>query len=168
MKKFATDETLCLEALKRAGSIASELQCSASNVLLVAFSTGLLSMLKETAVRLNKAVEVIEHRGDLEQVQKAVKHARFVVALPEYVGGLEFHAVILLGVDEGRVPPTSVSAGNQSRHFLLFRSHNHLYVAITRARYRVEVFVNEARGVSKILTSAVAAGLLAEEGLEGK
>lgn len=162
IRRLPSDEIVCAEALNRAGALASEIGCSHSEILIVPFSKDLLELLRRTSENRNKAIEIIERRGDLRQVQKATKHARYVVALPEFVSGLEFHAAILLGVDEGRVPPTPVNAGQQSRHFLAFRSHNHLYVAITRARYRVEILTNSARGPSYLLEAALRDGLLQE------
>jgi len=161
--KYPSDEAMCAGALDRAKRIANQLDCPASSILLVAFSQELLSLIRETAARRNTAIEVIERRGDLRQVEMASNHSRIVVALPDYVGGLEFSAVVLIGVDEGRVPPTPVTAGSQSRHFLSFRAHNHLYVAMTRARYRLEVLANTSRGPSRMLSAALSNGLLEEE-----
>lgn len=159
---IAGDNRLCSFALERADILVKELECSKADILLVAFSRPLLEILKAATDQGRRAIEVIEHRGDLETVRTASKHASYVAALPEYVGGLEFKAVLLLGVDDGRVPPNPVTAGEQSRHFLQFRAHNHLYVAMTRARYRLEVFADVSRGPSKILANAISQTLIKE------
>ena len=78
----------------------------------------------------------------------------------DYIGGLEFDGVVLVGVDEGRVPPSTVVTTQESRHFLSFSWHNRLYVAITRAKYRLEILFSEERGPSPIIANAIQAGLL--------
>jgi hypothetical protein len=71
------------------------------------------------------------------------------------VGGLEFKAVLIVGVDESRVPPTEGIVKEESRHFLEFKACNRLYVAISRARLRVELLMSKERGRSKLLEHAV-------------
>ena len=78
----------------------------------------------------------------------------------DYVGGLEFTGAILIGVDKGRVPPARGGGHNESQNYLSYASHNRLYVAITRAKYRVEILGVEVRGPSTLLQSALMAGAL--------
>ena len=82
------------------------------------------------------------------------------MSAPDYVGGLEFDGVVLVGVDEGRVPPSAAVATEESRHFLSFSWHNRLYVAITRAKYRLELLYLGERGPSAIIANAIQAGLI--------
>jgi superfamily I DNA/RNA helicase len=76
------------------------------------------------------------------------------------VGGLEFDGVVLVGVDDGRVPPSPNNQHSQSKAYLTFAAHNKLYVAVTRARYQVAILGVQARGPSAILKSALDAGAL--------
>jgi superfamily I DNA/RNA helicase len=73
---------------------------------------------------------------------------------------LEFDAVILIGVDDGRVPPTGKAVTEDSIHYLTYTAHNRLYVAITRARYRVEILGNKTYGPSKLFQNAIANKLI--------
>ena len=107
-----------------------------------------------------KPVELIKRRGDTDAVRRAQRSRRCVLSTPDYIGGLEFDGVILIGVDEGRVPPTKTKESIDSLNFLSYASHNRLYVAITRARYRVEVLVVKERGPSALLRSAIASNIL--------
>jgi superfamily I DNA/RNA helicase len=105
-------------------------------------------------------VEILKERGDIEVVQRAEKSGRFILSTPEYIGGLEFDAVVLIGVDDGRVPPTKTLDTVDSANFLTYAAHNRLYVSITRARYRVEILGAKDRGLSPLLQSAMASKAL--------
>jgi hypothetical protein len=65
-------------------------------------------------------------------------------------------------VDGGRVPPSTGNENVSSKSFLSYVSHNRLYVAISRARYRVELLGEKARGPSRLIASAIEAGLVKE------
>jgi hypothetical protein len=158
-----TDEIMVEAAFARADKVARELDTPKGNVALVAFSNELFREMQQYAENHNKPVELLKERGDTETVKRALAAGRFVLTTPDYVGGLEFFAVILLGVDDGRVPPAYTQESSDSRNFLAYASHNRLYVAITRARYRVEVFVDRQRGPSSLLRNAAVNGLIREE-----
>ena len=93
-------------------------------------------------------------------VRRARASGRFVVSTPDFVGGLEFDAVVLVGVDKGRVPPKISSDSTDSENFVSYATHQRLYVAITRARYRVALLGVKARGVSDLLANASVHGLV--------
>ncbi|MGF6159157.1 hypothetical protein M2267_004425 [Ensifer sp. KUDG1] len=93
-------------------------------------------------------------------VEAASASGQFVIGHADYVGGLEFSAVILVGVDNGRVPPLGEDLVESSKHFLSYAAHNRLYVAVSRAKYRVEILGEKARGPSKLLLPAINANLL--------
>lgn len=68
----------------------------------------------------------------METVKLATKICRFLIAGIDYVGGLEFDGVIIVGVDKGRVPPVVSDNYTESSHFLNYAWHNRMYVAVTR------------------------------------
>ncbi|WP_316867181.1 hypothetical protein, partial [Ralstonia mannitolilytica] len=103
----------------------------------------------------------VKSRGDIEAVNRARVSGRYVLTAPEFVGGLEFGGAILVGIDNGRVPPRGISSYEDSQNFLSYASHQRVYVALTRARFRVEILGTKARGVSPLLNSAIASDLLA-------
>ena len=135
---------------------------SRCDVALIAFSDELLSKASAFAKAHNRPAEILKQRGDIEVVRRAQQTKRFVVSAPDFIGGLEFFGVVLVGVDEGRVPPSRTTESIESNNFLSYAAHNRLYVAITRARYRVEVLVAKDRGASSLLLSAIQSGLLTE------
>ena len=76
-------------------------------------------------------------------------------ASPYAINGLEFHAVVLLGVDEGRLPQTT-GTGDISQHFLKYSAYNMLYLS-SRAKYRVTIMGSELKGESSCLEHAIKA-----------
>lgn len=160
---FAGDEELVRAAFMRAEAMAKEMETGRAEVAIVAFSQDVFERLQHFAKEANKPVEILKARADIDVVNRAKKSGRFVLGTPDYIGGLEFGGVILVGVDRGRVPPARDASSVDSSHFLSYASHNRLYVAITRARYRLEVLAAKERGLSTLFDSAIGAGLIREE-----
>jgi hypothetical protein len=156
------DNEMISEAFRRADSMAEELGSSRCDVALIAFSDELLSKASVFAKAHNRPAEILKQRGDIEVVRRAQQTKRFVVSTPDFIGGLEFFGVVLVGVDEGRVPPSRTTDSIESSNFLSYAAHNRLYVAITRAKYRVEILIARERGPSSLLLSAIKSGLLSE------
>lgn len=158
---FSSDEAMLEAAFVRADTLAREIGVHKADVAVIVFGDDLFARAQEFSKGGRKPVEVVKSRGDLEAVNRARTSGRFVLSAPEFVGGLEFAGVVLVGVDGGRVPPKGSGLEFEpSQNFLNYAAHQRLYVAITRARFRVEILGNKARGVSDILRSGVAAGLL--------
>jgi superfamily I DNA/RNA helicase len=159
----ANDEEMIITGFARAEALCNEIEASRGSVALIAFSDELFAKTASHATQQNKPVEILKERGDIEVVQRAEKSGRFIVSTPEYVGGLEFDAVVLIGVDEGRVPPTRTLETTDSSNFLTYAAHNRLYVSITRAKYRVEIMAAKDRGLSPLLQNAIAHNVLTVE-----
>ena len=155
-----SDQDLASEAFAKAETLVEELACGRSDVAIVCFEADLFKRLARYAKDRNKPVELLQRRGDLEVLNRAKKGNLFVLAAPEYVGGLEFDGVVLVGLDERRVPPTAGSATLESRQFIDYAAHNLLYVALTRARFRVEMLGDSTSRPTKLLASAIGAGLV--------
>ena len=81
------------------------------------------------------------------------------LARPAYVGGQEFDAVILVGLEQGVVPPRVV--GNDALAVAIEQTTvRELYVSITRARYQVLVVLSGGTTLTSILQGAATAGFL--------
>lgn len=159
--EFPSDEAMLEAAFTRADTLAREMAVLKADVAIIVFGDDLFARAQECARGGKKPVEVVKSRGDLEAVNRARISGRFVLSAPEFVGGLEFAGAVLVGVDGGRVPPKGAGLEFEpSQNFLNYAAHQRLYVAITRARFRVEILGNKARGVSDILRSGIAAGLI--------
>lgn len=151
--EYASDEVMLADAFDLVDSMARQMSTSRADVAIVVFGDDLFNKAKIFANAERKQTEIIRSRGDLGAVQSARHGNKFILSAPEFVGGLEFSGVVLVGVDGGRVPPSSSGAG-ESQSFLNYAAHQRLYVAITRAKYQVVILGNKARGVSSTLQSA--------------
>ena len=157
---YSTDEAMLEAALLAAEEMRVSMGATKGDVAIVVFDERLFHDLERRSIEENRPVEILKHRGDPEVVRRAKTSGRFILSLPDYVGGLEFDGVVLVGVDDGRVPPSVNGQHAQSKAYLTFAAHNKLYVAVTRARYQVAILGVRARGPSVILNNALKAGAL--------
>jgi hypothetical protein len=139
-----------------------DLKCQSNDILLVGTTAELVTRLRDAVVASGQRCVEIVRRGDLEVVQGEQGEAVFV-AHPDYVGGLEFVGVLIAGVDDGRVPLADGVVKEESKHFLSFKACNQLYVAVTRARSRVELFMSKERGRSTLMAHAISTSVLTVE-----
>ena len=149
------DGEMCKYAVRRVRELCNELKCRESDIVIIAMTDGLLPLMREALQAAGMKFVEILRRGDLETVRRGQKEGAVFVSHPDYVGGLEFKAVLIAGVDEGRVPPDEMAVKTEARHFLEFKACNRMYVAISRARLRVELFFSKERGRSKLLEHAI-------------
>lgn len=161
---FPTDAAMMDAALSVAEEMRASMSATKGDVAIVVFDESLFHDLEKRSIGENRPVEILKQRGDPEVVRRAQAAGRFILSLPDYVGGLEFDGVVLVGVDDGRVPPLPNNQHSQSKAYLTFAAHNKLYVAVTRARYQVAMLGVQARGPSAILKSALDAGALDRPG----
>jgi hypothetical protein len=159
---YPHDDDMTKGAFTHAEEMVRSVEGSKHDILIVAFDPTVLEMLVRYANLTNKPIEVISRRGDIEVVKRAQKAGRFVLGLADYVGGLEFCGVVLVGVDNGRLPPTRTQATADSLNFLSYASHGRLYVAIMRAKYRVDILGTDQRGPSRLLIPAFENGALVD------
>lgn len=128
--------------------------------ILVTFTTeSLLHKAKKISTDKHIPFECLESRCDINTVNKAVLNNKYVYAGIDYVGGLEFESVFIVGVDKGRVPPEG-EENIESNHILSYAWHNRMYVAITRAKYSVVMLGNNVTGESPLLDLAKMYGLV--------
>jgi superfamily I DNA/RNA helicase len=122
--------------------------------VLVAFTTdSLLYEAKKMSIDKHIPFECLTSRCDINTVNRATQNNKYVFAGIDYVGGLEFESVIIVGVDKGRVPPEG-EENLESSHILSYAWHNRMYVAITRAKYAVTLLGNNVTGESPLLELA--------------
>lgn len=153
--EVATDDEMLPFCLKRAAQICRELKCKKSDILIVAMTESVLRRLVEFLNTKNEAFFKLAQRSDIDTVKEGLRHSAYIISHPDYVGGLEFQAVLILGVSDGEVPPTEGVVKDESRHFIEFKACNRLYVAISRARLVAELFYSRQRGRSKLLEHAI-------------
>lgn len=78
---------------------------------------------------------------------------------PVYAGGQEFDAVILVGLEQGVTPPRVVDNDALSSA-VEQQSVREMYLAITRARYRVIIVLSAGSSPTSIIHDAERAGLI--------
>lgn len=164
---FRNDEDMVSGAVAAAEAYCSDKGILKFDVLLVVTDDYLLNnhVLKYFRGG-NKPFVELQSRNDYNTVSKAKNGNKFIVSGIDYVGGLEFDAVFIIGVDKGRVPPrTNSKDGNYQ--FTNFAWHNRLYVAISRAKYFVALFGNSIEGISPVLDTAIENGIVDLLGKEG-
>ena len=126
---------------------------------IILFDLKLVSQLLKEVGKFNGPVHQVRERGE---ALAAVPRSGTYVMTPETCGGLEFDAVILAGVDEGRVPPPIGNLGPQGYLMMEEDATKELYTAITRARYQL-VFVSDSSvGISPMLKASINSALLDE------
>ena len=113
--QFATDEDMIVASFQRAESMSDALTGGRSKIAIVVFNDALFNATRRFASDSNKPVEILARRGDIDVVHRASRAGRFVLSTPDYVGGLEFSGVVLVGVDRGRVPATESLARYRER-----------------------------------------------------
>lgn len=159
-RSYPNDQAMIEAAFERAETLQREIGCKKGKILVVGFERSLVESLQEYAKCKNKPHLLLKKRGDVLAVGEAEASGKFVVAHADFVGGLEFFGVIAVGIDKGRLPPAQDQSSDNSKHFLSYASHNRLYVAVSRAKYRVELLGDQSRGPSSLIEPAVRLGIL--------
>lgn len=90
--------------------------------------------------------------------------SKIICTLPDYINGLEFKCVILVAVDEGRVPQSGLF--DISSSFLKYSALNKLYLSCSRAQYSVLMLGNEIRGISSCLQHSLAKGTIIQDNVD--
>jgi len=147
-----TDEDCLNTALEHADLLSKKLICKKADILICITEPKLFTKFRNHCTDSNVKIDFILRRGDIETVNKASQGNKYVAGMIDYVGGLEFSAVIIVGCDKGRVPPKRTTA-KETHHFINYSWHNKLYVAISRAKYTVEFIIQKSRGASELLSS---------------
>jgi len=154
-RMYNTDVEMVKGAVDSAASISKEKNIRPSNVLIVATTDELLRSLKQCFESKGKTVVSLKSKNDMHSVQSAIYNHSFVLGGIDYVGGLEFEVVIIVGVDKGRVPPEQ-----NASPYMKYAWHNRMYVATTRAKYTILMLGNKMNGESLVLESALSTGII--------
>ena len=105
-------------------------------------------------------LRVLESRGERLPAEDPV----VALSRPAYIGGQEFDAVILVGLEEGVYPPRVVD-NDALAVAVEQQSLREIYLGVTRARYQVHVVLSSDATLSPVLAEAARAGLLVTSAL---
>ncbi len=147
-----SDDDIIDSCFTIADDLSKQLECSKNNILIVCTTTELLHKIEKITKNQHKPCEFLKRRGDMEVVKTAEKNKRYVIGYIDYVGGLEFDGVIIIGVDKGRVPAID---GTERASYQNYAWHNRMYVALTRAKYSVVLIGNKTRTVSPFMLKPI-------------
>lgn len=154
MYMYGSDDAM-IEALGgHLDELVKNLQCKRKDIAMISFENKYLNEAgrKKLEDAIGKKVVLIEREGRPED-------GAYVLASPYEINGLEFQAVVLLGVDEGRVPQTH-GTNDISQHFVRYSAYNLLYLASSRAKYRLIILGSSLNGVSSCLEHSIKSGYL--------
>lgn len=149
---MSSDEEMVSSVFSRVDELSDKLNCTRDKILIVGTDQELLSNIIRYGENTKKPFERLVRRGDYNTITKAERNNRYVIGYIDYIGGLEFDAVVIVGVDKGRVPQVTSS---ESRIYQNYEWHNRMYVAITRAKYAVVILGNRSRTASSLLQNAI-------------
>ena len=151
-KFYATDEEMINDAFKQVDSISKGLGIQKDKILLVSVNQDIHQHIIKYATEKKKPIEILKRRGDITTIKCAERNMRYVLGFIDYIGGLEFDAVVIVGVDKGRVPNND---GKEGTIYQSYEWHNRMYVAITRAKYAVAILGNKSYTESPLLRKAI-------------
>jgi superfamily I DNA/RNA helicase len=139
-----------------ADRMAARLRCKRSDVLIVLLYDELFDMVPSG---LHSVAAPLSRKTDVEQERVARRAKHFVLSRPEYLHGLEYEGVLLVGASHGEVPKSDpVKDHGATAVYEIQEIVNKLYLAITRARRQVGVLYD--RQPSFLVREAMNAGIL--------
>lgn len=148
------DDVAIVKGIEWAEHYCTERKTYKNQVLIIGTNDTLVRQIRKYLEEHNKPFVILQSRSDEQAMKKAQEGNKFVLSQIDYVGGLEFEAVVILGVDEGRVPPTKTSQ-TEAYHVISYAWHSRMYVAVTRAKYAVKIFGDQSRGACPLLYSSI-------------
>lgn len=133
-----------------------DFHCKNSDIALISFENTLLSekCVKELSDMLEVPVILINSRQAIAEQGNMNDKNAILLFDPYNVNGLEFKCVILIGVDEGRVPQGK-GINDISENYIRYIAFNQLYLTSSRAKYRLLMLGNKLHGVSSSLRYAL-------------
>ena len=156
------NEEEMMDALKgHVDRLKQETQCKNYDIAIISFEESLLSdqNVEWLSSLLGKKIYVLKNRQTSCLSRSIKTEDPIILSDPYNVNGLEFKCVILVGVDEGRVPQNT-GVSDISANYIRYIAFNKLYLASSRAKYRLIIIGNSLHGVSSCLQYAHESGKL--------
>lgn len=148
---YTSDDVMLDAVINEAETYHMNKNVERGNIAIISTSIELTKKIESRFSHSSKSVVLLKGKNDVKSRQTALNGHCFVLGDIDIIGGLEFDAVIIVGVDKGRVPPE----GNDITAFSRYAWHNRMYVAVTRAKYAVTLLGNRNKGASLVLGSAI-------------
>lgn len=143
---YSNDEEMIKSINQHITSIKKDLQCQPSDIAVIAFN----DIVNEEGVKKLNALT----GKQFTLINNSNNKKSYLLTSPYDINGLEFDAVILCGVDEGRVPQTC-GVSDISQHFMKYSAFNMLYLSASRAKYRLIILGSRLKGRSSCLEYSI-------------
>ena len=155
---YSSDEKMVEGLSKRVLEIQKKYNFSPNKIAVIWFGG-----LDQSVVDNLNSSKLFQHSFHLmDRTQAFGERNDYVIVSPEDVNGLEFDAVILFGVDEGRVPEV-IGTSDISKHFLTYSAFNKLYLSASRAKYSLTLLGSRLNGESSCLCHVIENNCLKQE-----
>jgi len=151
---YQNDEEMLKAVGNHVESIKRSLHCRYCDIAVIPFVPGM-----DTKEGIHQLSSACNKKIRLLDLNERIDEKCVTVASPYAINGLEFQAVILLGVDEGRLPQTT-GTSDISQHFIRYSAYNLLYLSASRAKYSLLILGSNLNGQSSCLEHSVHAGYL--------
>jgi len=158
---MAQDEEPMLDALKpQIDRLRKTLQCKNHQIAIISFDDDYLKpeQIERIQTKIGQSLCYLEGRN-VGKIKEAQNSQSIIITSPYNINGLEFSAVILLGVDGARVPQ-SVEINDISRNYLLHKAYNMLYLSASRASHGIVILGNCQNRISECLVHSLSVGTL--------
>ena len=142
--------------------ITKNIQCKRNKIAIITFDDDYLNDVTKRDALVNSIESTVSIlNGRNASVLGSLPQDSVVLTSPYNVNGLEFDAVILLGVDGKRVPPTE-GVADIAKNYLRYKTYNMLYLSVSRAKSKVYMVGNRQNGESECLCHSKKSGTIKE------
>jgi superfamily I DNA/RNA helicase len=139
---YSDENAMVVDAINIAKKFKRELQCKYNEIAIITFAQGLQELIRAT-----KGVNFVS-------VDDGKGTDAIILTTPYDINGLEFQGVILVGVDEGRVPQTE-GVADVASNYIRYVAFNQIYLAASRAKYQLAILGDKLHGVSSCFRYAL-------------
>lgn len=151
LRLLDNDEEMFSKLTDILDSLVQELHCKHKDIAIISFieGDGIDSVAQRIKSITKRNYTILDKNEDIDE-------KKYIIATPYSINGLGFQAVILLGVDEGRVPQTQ-GTSDIAKNYINYSAYNMLYLASSRAKYRLIILGTKLRGRSSCLEHSIKA-----------
>ena len=158
--EYDSDEDMLVSLDQHLQDIVRTLKCNPRDIVVIAFDSKFYSEQGRNDICRQTGRPFVSLGAGQRGEGGKIAAGSYVLASPYDINGMEFQAAVLLGVDEGRVPQTT-GTSDISQHYIKYSAYNLLYLAASRAKYRLVILGNRLKGRSSCLEHSIKARYLA-------
>lgn len=157
--EYDSDEDMVSSLSQHLQDISRNLRCNPRDIAVIAFDSKFYSEKGISNICRQTGKSFVSLSAGRVGGDRKTPAGSYILASPYDINGMEFQAVVMLGVDEGRVPQTT-GTSDISQHFIKYSAYNLLYLTASRAKYRLIILGNRLKGQSSCLKHSIEAQYL--------